>query len=554
MSFAATIRNRRQRTLALVSATALLLSFMTVFAPAAQAHNGTVTWGCTGWSVQLNAYNTGGTNVVTVTVDGTVVANQSSNWSGFSRSGTWDETKDHTLTVYVNAWDDNDQPVYNRGSNGSFSPAWQQGEWSFTVNATQTACKQPPPQSASVAVSAGSCSASSGEPEGTISVTVNPGSSATVNVYSNPGMTNLVGSVSSTGNLTGLSPGTYYWSATPASGYAISGPSSGSVTIENCDVSVTAGGACVLRQGLGVGVISVEISVDNGATVDVSDTGGVIGSFTQSGTLDVPENATYTWSATASPGFTLSGDTSGSIPIEECTPPPVVGASVTVGVGGMCVQDDQLLGHGVLDITVSVAGGATVTVTDSSGTMIGTFSQSTSITVPEGDTYSWTATASDGFEFPPGFATSGTVPIEECTTTVVGASILVTVGGTCVVDDGDGHGVISVTVSVAGGATVVVSDEDGGVVGTFSDDGSVTVPEGASYTWTATANEGFEFPAGFVPSGSVTIGTCSTPDELPFTGVEADALVILGFMLMMAGVVVVATDWHLSGWSSGKSE
>ena len=124
---------------------------------------------------------------------------------------------------------------------------------------------------------------------------------------------------------------------------------------------------------------------------------------------------------------------------------------------------------------------------------------------------------------------------------------MVTVAGTCVVDGDEGEGVISVTISVAGGATVVVSDSDGSVVGTFTQDGSVTVPEGAVYTWTATPSAGFEFPAGSATSGSVTIATCSSPDVLPFTGVESDGLFKLGFLLLAAGLVVVTGNSFLFG-------
>jgi hypothetical protein len=130
---------------------------------------------------------------------------------------------------------------------------------------------------------------------------------------------------------------------------------------------------------------------------------------------------------------------------------------------------------------------------------------------------------------------------------VVGASITVSVGQTCVTEGTEGHGVISVDISVADGATVVVSDSDGGVVGTFSSDGSVTVPEGATYSWLATPNDGFEFPAGFDSSGTVTVETCSTTNVLPFTGIFADQLATLGFILLGAGVLVMGSGWYLFG-------
>lgn len=460
MSFATTIRSRRsERTFALVAVAALMLSLMTVFAPPAQAHNGTVSWDCDGWSVSLSNYVGSGTNVVTVTVDGSTVASQSSNWTNFSTAGTWDDSQSHQLVVFVNAWDDNDQPGYTRGSNSSFSPDWQHGEYSFTLTANQDACTQPPPE----------------------------------------------------------------------------------------EVSVSVGGVCVLDQGVGVGEISVDISVDDGASVDVSDSNGVIGTFTQSDTMSVPENASYSWSASAATGYTLTGASSGTVDIEECTPPPVVGASITVSVIGGCASDTE--GPGVLEVTVSVADGATVEITDSDGLPVATFNHSDSITVDENASYNWSATASSGFEFAPDAETSGSVTIPVCTPTVVGASILVTVGGSCVLDGDDGSGVITVTVSVAGGATVVVSNASGTTLGTFSDDGSVTVPEGAVYDWVATPSAGFEFPAGFDSTGSVTIATCSNPTVLPFTGIYTDRLATLGFILLAAGVLVMSGGWYLFGWS-----
>jgi hypothetical protein len=432
-----------------------MFSVMAVFAPPAQAHNGTVSWGCDGWTVDLNNYR-GAT--VQITVDGQTVANTSFK-SEYDDSGIWDDTASHTLQVVVDASDDNDQPVYNLGSNSSFSPDWQDGEWSFTLNVSQDACTQPQPE----------------------------------------------------------------------------------------EVSVTVGGVCVVQEGVGVGQISVDISVDDGASVDVSDSDGVIDTLTQSGTITVAEDASYSWSASALPGFALTGSTSGTIDIEECTPPPAVGAAVTVGIASDCVVSDDL-GQGVIDVTISIADGATVVITDSNGATMGTLTQSGSITVPENAVYNWTATAANGFEFPPGAETSGTISIAECTP-VVGASILITVGGTCVLDGNDGSGLITVTVSVADGATVVVSDSDGGIVGTFSSDGSVTVPEGATYSWLATANDGFEFPAGFDSSGTVTIETCSIATVLPFTGIFADRLATLGFILLASGVVVMTGGWYLFGWN-----
>ncbi|MFP4073994.1 MAG: hypothetical protein ACLFVZ_08135, partial [Actinomycetota bacterium] len=132
-----------------------------------------------------------------------------------------------------------------------------------------------------------------------------------------------------------------------------------------------------------------------------------------------------------------------------------------------------------------------------------------------------------------------------CTFTNVGdevlASIVVTVGGTCEVnDDGDGEGIIDVEISVDDGAEVAISDSDGEVIETLSTSGTVTVPEGATYSWEATPNEGFEFPEGSDTSGSITIETCSEdPETLPFTGLDTGMMSVLASALLGGGFLLV---------------
>jgi hypothetical protein len=122
---------------------------------------------------------------------------------------------------------------------------------------------------------------------------------------------------------------------------------------------------------------------------------------------------------------------------------------------------------------------------------------------------------------------------------VVQASILVQVTGTCVETDGEGEGLITVSMSVAGGAEVVIRNSSGAVVGTLSADGSITVPEGATYTWEATANEGFEFPEDADTSGSITIETCSDPETLPFTGIDLDLMAAYAAALLAGGLAML---------------
>ena len=122
----------------------------------------------------------------------------------------------------------------------------------------------------------------------------------------------------------------------------------------------------------------------------------------------------------------------------------------------------------------------------------------------------------------------------------VAASVLVTVGGSCTTnEDGTGTGTIDVTMSVSGGATVAIKSGNT-TVGTLTDDGTVTVPIGQTYTWEATPNEGFEFPAGFVSSGTVTVEDCT--ETLPLTGIDSDRLFGISILLLGAGAMLVFTS------------
>jgi len=140
-----------------------------------------------------------------------------------------------------------------------------------------------------------------------------------------------------------------------------------------------------------------------------------------------------------------------------------------------------------------------------------------------------------------------TTTTEETTTTIpdeVQALVFVTVEERCVVDDNKGEGEITVTVSVDDAATVVIRNSDGAVVASVTDDAVVTVPEGATYTWEATPNEGFEFAEDFVSSDEIEIETC-TPDEvkdlevLPFTGAGTEALAVIAAVLSAIGLLVI---------------
>ncbi len=506
MSFATYARNRNaERLIALLSAVAVLMSLMAIYAAPANAHHPTTT-----------------ASVVCVGPD---VAIQYTSRSWQNGSGH----SDIRIQVSVNngAWTQVASGAYTSANNYQFSGtidaesyvgqsirvrSWAQGTWdngsaagnghrdATTSSFTVVDDCDPGDQPVNVTVSGGVCEVVQGSASGSVAITIDPASAATVNVYSDAARTNLVGSRTTSGTLDNLAPGTYYWTATAATGYELSGSSTGQFTIDDCTPPPPPSGwACV-----------------DGEVEFIEDATGFEGDLyeTEQEAMNDP----------------------------DCFEDQV-GASIVVTVESTCTLADGL-GQGEIAVTVSVDGGATVTITDESGAVVGTFTADGTLTVPEGATYTWVAVPSDGFEFPEGFQATGTVTIETCTPTTpppdeVAASIRVTVSGSCELDGDEGEGFGDITLSVANGATVVVRDSDGDVVGTVTDDATLTVPEGATYTWQATPNEGFEFPAGFASSGSVTIERCSDPESLPFTGFDPMGMGLFAILLVGAGITAI---------------
>jgi uncharacterized repeat protein (TIGR01451 family) len=73
-----------------------------------------------------------------------------------------------------------------------------------------------------------------GVPLGSVDVVITPDSGATVTLYSDVAMQNLVGTFTGAGGSQDLSPGTYYWAAEAGTGFELAGDTSGSFTIEDC--------------------------------------------------------------------------------------------------------------------------------------------------------------------------------------------------------------------------------------------------------------------------------------------------------------------------------
>lgn len=242
------------------------------------------------------------------------------------------------------------------------------------------------------------------------------------------------------------------------------------------------GGACNVVDG----VVTFTISGDLGEGLALDVAGQTVdeaGEFS----IQVGSAGDFAYEVTVDEGFALadgSPPAADTISIEDCTPPPPSGWA--------CVQ------------------GEVVFVEDATGF--------------EGTLYD----TEEAAESAPG-----------CNEEVL-ASIVVDVDSSCDVVDGDGQGQIEVSVSVEGGATVVIRDSDGDVVASVTDDATIVVEEGATYTWEATPNEGFEFPPGSATSGTITIETCT--DVLPFTGPNTELLVAVGVGLLGAGAAVLASE------------
>ncbi|MGD2061152.1 MAG: hypothetical protein PVF87_09825 [Acidimicrobiia bacterium] len=586
MSFAATNNRSRHRWLALASAVGLLISLMVVVAKPALAHNGTVTWDCQGWDIDLANYAQGA--AISITIDGGTPIT-ATDWEDYSNSGTWDDSEPHNLVIVVDAYDDNDQPEYEFDSNGSFSPAWQSGEWSFSLDITTQDCFNPscPPQYLEYKhepVTGGTVgpndqftitlgTESNGAPDGQIfdwtstvpvyQVIVKGGPGANVYDYSGAfSGTGLHAPVNpNNGNYYGLSHITFCWQQPQ----------------EPTTTTFSIGGNCAVTNDEAVFTISGNLG--EGLTLEVAgETIDTAGPFS----IDVGAAGDYDYEISVDEGFVLDEGApadEGTIGIVDCTPPDSpppsgwacidgevtfipdateftgtlyeteqeaasapgcaadVSAGTTFSISGSCA-----LANDVAEFTISgtLGEGMTLQVAGETIDTAGSFS----IDVGAAGDYPYQVSLDDGFELTEGSPpVAGTVAITDCTPQPpdeVMASIVVEVSGSCELDGNDGYGVISVLVSVDNGAEVVVTNSSGDLVGTFGSDGSVEVPEGATYTWSATPNEGFEFPAGSPTSGSIIIETCSLPESLPFTGLEAGLLATLATALLGAGLTLLA--------------
>ncbi len=255
----------------------------------------------------------------------------------------------------------------------------------------------------------GSCATNpDGTASGSLSVSIDPDSGATVTVAGNDYTV-------STGNIP-VPPGDYPWSAVAAVGHTLEGTDAGSATVEDCSEELPA-------ASISVDCETVTNTSDPGVFIDIldGDEEPVVLGLESDGSADLTPGE-YSWVAYILVEQEEGGEVavpidSGEFTIEECgtttttstttsttsttTPPTTVGL-LPVTVSARCP------GTGATQPVVSVdpEGGATVELTD------------------EGDgLWSWVATAGDGYEVVAGAEGSfDTAPCADVLGTVVTTS------------------------------------------------------------------------------------------------------------------------------------
>ena len=584
-----------QRLVAVFAALAMLMSLVVAYADRADAHSGTVEWSCAGWSVNLGQYFNGAD--IRIVEDGSVVESHAG-WTSYSNSGVRDPGGILSLQIVVDAYDDDAQPVYNYNTDGSFSPNWPAGEFSFTLN---------------IELNCG------GDPEPTQSVTVIKVDIDGVEQEFNFNLGNPLGSSNNAVNVVDggshtwpdVAVGDYHLTEADTDGFRLSGVDCTSdmdgfvmTPVENLHGD---GVAFVIDPGENVTCRFInDVDPPDPGTVTVtkkvvfpkigdgewdaffqetygdklfSFDGDLVGTVRDGNSIqeEAPVGQPFVTRESIPDGWQLTNISctadGGKYEIAERAVSMTVTAELgsvectyenTPELGLIVIEKNALLGS--TSETFDFVAPAITAFTGNDGGIGVEIGGSYVVPVPVGE-YEISEIISEelaaqGWSFvrllceetgPQNSSTNGAtatavVDFEEvvtCTWTntqdEVLASILVTVGGDCDVVNGEGVGEITVTVSVAEGARVGVQDGNGSVVAIVSDDTVITVEPG-DYVWTAVANEGFEFPDGFVANGSLVIDDCTPVDELPLTGIESDVLFALSTMLLGSGLLLVTSS------------
>ena len=551
MSFATnTHRRGLERFLTILSASAVLISLMVMLAPAALAHHpeisaskicvddkpyvhfDAISWKTDGTSGSGHSdirieVRVGGSGSWIPVASGAFTADNSYRFSGeFDATAYWGSSIEVRARA-VGPWD-------NGIGGGEIRVT---GQFLVDQDCTDDVTVTPQPQV---------CEVTQGTAQGSVSFAIAPGSGATVQVYANSNFTGAIGGALGDDQVLDLAPGTYYWKATAASGYELSGAEEGQFEIEPCEASViVASGECALdQQGAPLGSVTVTIDPTSGATVVVTGPGGPY-NFSGSGGSQTLAPGTYNWSATAGSGFELTGTTNGSFTVDPCE------ASVVVAGGACEIVDGP---QGSVTVFIDASSGAVVTVFDAELDVVAQFTGNGGSQELAPGTYTWQAIPGEGFEFPEGQATSGEFTIDPCVATVI------VTHENCVVGAVTAFGSITVSIDPDSAVTMSIMDKDANVVATFTGTGGTQSLIAGNYTWVADPAGGFTL--GGEATGGFTVAPC--PDEvlddviedddmvddevedeveavvvLPFTGVDTDLLAWASVVLLGTGLLLV---------------
>jgi hypothetical protein len=211
----------------------------------------------------------------------------------------------------------------------------------------------------------------------------------------------------------GVSISVTSWADTPGDPHTVNFTISGLAANQYVDISVKSGTTVHEAGPYGNG----NHSFSNGIQQGISHIRLCV--FEETTTTTVPEETTTvpeeTTTVPEETTTTVPEETTTTVPEETTTTiPDEVMALVFVTVKGECVVDDGK-GEGKITVGVSVDDAATVVIRNSNGRVVATVSSDAVITVPEGATYAWEATPSEGFEFASDFVAGGEVKIESCT-------------------------------------------------------------------------------------------------------------------------------------------
>jgi hypothetical protein len=274
-----------------------------------------------------------------------------------------------------------------------------------------------------------------------VTVTIDPNSAATVVISDASG---VVKTFTQSGTAD-LAPGDYTWVATEGAGYEIAGPKTGSMHVGDCSpapATVTVSLDNCVYDGNFTSHTPVNVTIDpaGSSTVTISNAAGAVQTFTATGTADLPPGD-YTWAAAAATGYQLTGTTSGTLNVADCSP-NVAGASIALAP---CALVNKVP-RSKLSVDVSTAGAVVVEILNSAGHTIGTVSQDSILSLPNG-TYTWRAVAANGYQL--SGTTAGTFKTKACVLgtqflpkTGVGAAsagiVFLLLAGACVLGYGAG--------------------------------------------------------------------------------------------------------------------